>query len=127
MLTSPQGPICSHLLERMCTYLCAFFQNKSFSPGLLPTDWKMANIITTIHKKGHKPKKKRELPSINFCCLQSGGEDSTIQSYSFLAYHHVLNPNQSGYVKGKSSLAELLSYYDHWCLINNYSSSPNGL
>ena len=36
--------------------LCAFL-NKSFATGLLPTDWKIANI-KSIHKKGHKYKKK---------------------------------------------------------------------
>ena len=44
---------CAHELS---TSLCAFF-NKSFSTGLLPADWKMANI-TPIHKKGHKHKKE---------------------------------------------------------------------
>ena len=44
---------CAHELS---TPLCAFF-NQSFTPGLLPTEWKMANI-TPIHKKGHKHKKE---------------------------------------------------------------------
>ena len=79
---------CAHELS---TPLCAFF-NKSFTTRLLPTDWKMANI-TPIHKKGHKHN-KRELPSnfFNLCCLQSGGEYSTIHSYSFLVRSSSLKP-----------------------------------
>ena len=79
---------CAHELS---TPLRTFF-NKSFTTRLLPTDWKMANI-TLIHKKGHKHKKE-ELPSnfCNICCLQSGGEYSTIQSYSFLVRSPSLKP-----------------------------------
>ena len=42
---------------------------------------------------------------------------------AFWSDHRVLNPNQFGYLKGKSSLAELLSCYHHWCLTRNSSKA----
>ena len=62
---------------------------------------------------------KRELPSnlFNLCCLQSGGE------YSFL----VRSPHfkSKSVWLGKSSLAELLSCYHHWCLTRNSSKATD--
>ena len=42
--------------QELSTSLCTLL-NKSFTSGLIPTEWKMANI-TPIHKKGHKHKKE---------------------------------------------------------------------
>ena len=44
---------------------------------------------------------------------------------AFWSNNHVLNPNQFGYLKGKSSLAELLSCYHHWCLTRNSSKATD--
>ena len=43
---------------------------------------------------------------------------------AFWSNHHILNPNQFGYLKGKSTLAELLSYH-HWCSTRKSSKVTN--
>ena len=114
---------CAHELS---TPLCAFF-NKSFSTGLLPADWKMANI-TPIHKKGHKHKKEnyRQLSLTSVVCKVA---ENIVRSRvtAFWPDHHVLNPNQLtfGYLKGKSTLAELLSCYHYWCSTRNSSKATD--
>ena len=126
---SPGPDLISPRILKECAYelstpLCAFF-NKSFSTGLLPTDWKMANI-TPIYKKGHKQKKEnyRQISLTSVVCKVA---ENIVRSRVTACWsdHHVLNPNQFGYLKGKSSLAELLSCHHHCCLTRNSSKTTD--
>ena len=78
---------CAHELS---TPLCALF-NKSFRTGLLRT---LENGQHYTNSQKGTQTQKRELPSnlFNLRCLQSGGEYSTIQSYSFLVRSPRLKP-----------------------------------
>ena len=59
-------PISPHILKEsvleLSTSLCVLF-NKSFSNGMLPADWKIANI-TPIHKKGNES----QIPLTSIVC-----------------------------------------------------------
>ena len=107
---------CAHELS---TPLRTFF-NKSFTTRLLPTDWKMTNI-TPIHKKGHKHKKEnyRQISVTSVVCKVA---ENIVRSRvkAFWSDHQVLNPNQFGYLKGKSSLLNCLVVMNHhWYLIRH--------
>ena len=90
-------PISPHILKEsvleLSTSLCVLF-NKSFSNGMLPADWKIANI-TLIHKKGNKHKKEnyRQISLTSIVCKIA---EKIVRSRitTFWSTHHVLNPNQ---------------------------------
>ena len=100
--------------------LCNLF-NKSFHSGSLPSDWKIAHIIP-VHKKGPKHKKKnyRQISLASITCKTA---EKIVKSrvVSFLTEHQLLNPNQLGYLKGRSTVSQLLSCYNDWCLSRHSS------
>ena len=57
--------------------------------------------------------------------MQSGGEYSTFQRYTFLVRSPRLKPKSVWLLKGKSSPAELLSCYHHWRLTRNSSKAAD--
>lgn len=122
--------ISTHILKEctleLSTSLCVLF-NKSFSTGMLPADWKIANI-TPIHKKGNKHKKEnyRQISLTSIVCKIA---EKIVRSRitTFWSTHHVLNPNQFGYLEGKSTLAQLLSCFHDWCLSRNNSKTTDAI
>ena len=121
-----QGPdmisprILKECAQELSTSLCTLF-NKSFTTGLIPTEWKMANI-TPIHKKGSKHKKEnyRQVSLTSIVCKVA---EKIVRSRvtAFWSEHQVLNPHQFGYLKGKSTLAQLLSCFHDWSSSRNNS------
>ena len=101
---------------KLSTSLCVLF-NKSFSTGMLPADWKIANI-TPIHKKGNKHKKEnyRQISLTSIVCKIA---EKIVRSRitTFWSTHHVLNPNQFGYLEGKSTLAQPFKLFPRLVLI----------
>ena len=85
----------------------------------------MANI-TPIHEKGNKHKKENYC-QISLTSVVCKVTENMVRSRVTASWsnNHVLNPNQFGYLKGKSSLAELLSCYHHWCLTRNSSKATD--
>ena len=126
------GPdlISPHILKEcaleLSTSLCVLF-NRSFTTGMLPADWKIANI-TPIHKKGNKHKKEnyRQISLTSIVC-KIAEKIVRSRTTTFWSTHHVLNPNQFGYLKGKSTLAQLLSCYHDWCLSRNSSKTTDAI
>ena len=118
MFTSPT----SHL-DRMSTPLCPFLTSN------LPLDCcQQTGKWPTLHqftKRDTSTKKRITVKSHNLCCLQNGGVYSTIQYDSFLVRSPRLKPNQFGYLKGKSSLAELLRCYHHQCFTRSSSKASD--
>ena len=84
----------------------------------------MANI-TPIHKKGHKHKKENycQISLTSVVCKVA----ENIVRFRVTAFwsDHLKPINQFRYLKGKSSLAELLSCYHHWCLTRNSSKAAD--
>ena len=88
-------------------------------------DWDIASRLenskhNTDSQKGNKHKKENyhqiSLTSI-VCKIVMKIIRSRITTFWFT--HHVLNPNQFGYLEGKSTLAQLLSCYHDWCSSRN--------
>ena len=94
--------------------------------GLLPSEWKMADI-TPIHKKGPKNKREnyRQISLTSIVCKVS---EKVVQGrvVKFWRELHIFNPNQFAYLSGKSTVAQLLSSFNDWASAWN-SSRPTDI
>ena len=108
----------------LSTSLCNLF-NKSFQSGSLPSDWKIAHIIP-VHKKGPKHKKEnyRQI-SLTSIISKIAEKIVTSRVVSFWTEHQLLNPSQFGYLEGRSTVSQLLSCYNDWCLTRNSSKASD--
>lgn len=104
----------------LSTSLCNLF-NKSFQSGSLPNDWKIAHIIP-VYKKGPKYKKEN-YRQVSLTSIISKTAEKIVKSrvVSFWTEHQLLNPSQFGYLEGRSTVSQLLSCYNDWCLTRNSS------
>ena len=107
----------------LSTSLCNLF-NKSFQSGSLPSDWKIAHI--SVHKKGSKHKKEnyRQI-SLTSIISKIAEKIVTSRVVSFWTEHQLLNPSQFGYLEGSSTVSQLLSCYNDWCLTRNSSKASD--
>ena len=119
--SGPDG-ISPHVVKECATQLAPSLTNlfnKSFSSGLLPLDWKTANIAP-IHKK--KSKYFREnyrqisLTSIISKICEKIIRDRTV---NFWLSRQIFNSNQFGFLQHKSTLSQLLLCYDDWSKSRN--------
>ena len=88
--------------------------NKSLQLGILPSDWKLAEV-TAIHKKGAKSDRSnyRPVSLTSVCCKIL---ESLIRDYlmSYLLVNNLLSNKQYGFVKGRSAMLQLLHMMDKW-------------
>lgn len=87
--------------------LCKLF-NKSLSTGDFPSLWKKA-IVVPIHKSGRKSDVTTYRP-INMLCCFSKIFESLVYKHINLHLKHIISPRQNGFVKGRSTSSNLLSY-----------------
>ena len=106
--------------SELSTSLCILF-NKAFHSGSLPSDWKIAHTIP-VYKKGSKHKKKN-YQQISLTSIISKTAKKIVKSrvISFWTEHQLLNPSQFGYLKGRSTVSQLLSCHNDWSLSRNSS------
>ena len=90
----------------------AMLLNQSLKEGKLPRDWKNANV-TPIFKKGAKsqPANYRPISLTSIICkfLESFIKDSIM---AFLKEHGLLSAKQFGFISGRSTVTQLLTYLD---------------
>ena len=88
--------------------------NKSLQLGILPNDWKLAEV-TAIYKKGSKADRSnyRPVSLTSVCCKIL---ESLIRDYlmSYLLDNKLLSHKQYGFVKGSSAMLQLLHMMDKW-------------
>ena len=89
--------------------------NRSLSEGRFPACWKKAHV-TPIHKKESKSICGNYRPISLLSCVGKVLE-KCIQKrvFTFLEDNHIINPCQSGFVPGDSTVYQLLSVYDDFC------------
>ena len=112
------GPDCiSPRILRQCAQVLssplALLRNTPFSQGQLPCIWRSAHI-TPVHKKGNKNlmENYRQLTSYCMQDCRSCGKTLVVDFWSDL---NLFNPDQFAYLRGKSTLAQLLSNcYNDW-------------
>ena len=86
----------------------------SFKQQELPLDWKSANI-STIFKKGSKLDISNYRP-ISLTCICCKLMESIIRDeiFSFLMENNLLSETQFGFIKGRSTVLQLLKVLDEW-------------
>ena len=105
---------------------CSFL-NRSFSAGELPYAWKIANIVP-VHKKGRKDYREnyRQISLTSVACKVSEKivKDRVVNFWQDL---NVFNPNQFGFLEGKSTLSQLLCCFDDWASSQNKSRPTDAI
>lgn len=98
-------------MEALADPLCIIF-NKSFNSGIIPQDWRNANI-TPIFKKGSKadPGNYRPISLTSIICkiMESIVKDRVVEH---LERHYLINSSQHGFMKRKSCLTNLLEFFE---------------
>ena len=111
------GPdkLCPRLLkgvsEHICTPLATIFK-KSLDEGVVPADWRSANV-TPIFKKGSKASvgnyRPVSLTSV-LCKVMEGLLKDVLMKH--LLQNNILNASQHGFMQKKSCLTNLVEYLD---------------
>ena len=87
---------------------------KSFRLSTLPLDWRSGNI-TTIHKKGSKlDAENYRLVSLTCICCKIMESILRQSITDHLTDNNVFNNNQFGFIKGRSTVMQLLKVMDIW-------------
>ena len=86
--------------------------SKSFDSGIVPSDWKEANV-SPIFKKGSKsdPANYRPVSLTSICCkiMESIIKDAIVDH---LDINKLINGSQHGFMKNKSCLTNLLEFFE---------------
>lgn len=101
---------CARELAPSVTYML----NKSFSSGLLPEEWKHADI-TPLHKKGSKSLRENYRPiSLTSIVCKIGEKIVFDRLFKFWRENNLINNNQFGFLRGRSTVTQLLSTINDW-------------
>jgi len=99
-------------LKDVIAYPLFLIFKKSLEMGKLPSDWKLAEV-TAIFKKGAKTDRGnfRPVRLTSVCCklLESLIRDHAM---SYLLDNSLLSNRQYGFIKGRSTMLQLLHNYD---------------
>jgi len=96
--------------------LCLIY-NKSLSLGLLPSEWKSAEV-TAIYKKGSKCDRGnyRSVNLTSVCCriLEQLIRDRMME---YLLGNRLISDKRYGFISGRSTSLQLLHMLDKWLII----------
>ena len=99
------------IVEQISTPLAKLF-NLSLEEGIVPSEWKEANI-TPLFKKGsrNKPENDRLVSLTSVVCklLETLIRDHMVE---FLVKHNLINTSQHGFLKARSCLTNLLCFFE---------------
>ena len=99
------------IVEQISTPLAKLF-NLSLEEGIVPSEWKEANI-TPLFKKGSrkKPENYRPVSLTSVVCklLETLIRDHMVE---FLVKHKLINTSQHGFLKARSCLTNLLCFLE---------------
>lgn len=88
--------------------------SQSIMEGKLPEDWKKADI-TAIHKKGDKHNAENYRPiSLTSVCCKIAERIIRDKMEIYLESNNLLSKKQFGFMKGKSTILQLLRVLDDW-------------
>ena len=88
--------------------------NLSLSTGTLPDDW-LCSIVSVIHKKGSHAAVSNYRP-ISLTCIACKILESLIRDniMSFLKQNNLFSSKQYGFIRGRTSVLQLLTLTDQW-------------
>ena len=99
----------------------AHILNKWFSSGLLPNQWKCADI-TPLHKKGSKSLRENYHPiSLTSIVCKIGEKNVFYRLHKFWQETGLINNNKFDFLKGRSTVTQLLSSLNDWAKSRNLS------
>ena len=106
---------CALELAPSLTYMV----NKSFPIGLLPDEWKHADI-TPLHNKGSKSSREnyRQIFLTSIVC-KFGEKIVLDRMIKFWGEIDLINNNQFGFLQGRSTATQLLSTFNDWAKSRN--------
>ena len=86
--------------------------NLSLKEGMVPVEWKEANIIP-LFKRGPRNKSENYRPVSLTSVIFKLSEERLIKDHmvDFLVRHKLLNPSQHGFLKAKSCLTNVLCFW----------------
>ena len=110
--------ILKNCAENLASSLSGIF-NSFFASGVMPHNWKLADIIP-LHKKGPKKYCKNYRP-VSLTSLVCKVCEMIVreQIVQFWINNNIFNPEQFGFLKGKSCLSQLLSSFHDWARERN--------
>ncbi|MEO0687916.1 MAG: reverse transcriptase domain-containing protein, partial [Cyanobacteria bacterium J06649_11] len=103
------------MLKELVDYICIplfIIMQKSLSSGVLPCDWKLADV-SPIFKKGAKNLAENYRP-ISLTSIACRILEKIIKNniMDHLTREKLLSPKQHGFVNGRSTVTQLLNYLD---------------
>ena len=103
--------ILKETVEQICTPLAHVF-NMSLQEGIVPLEWKEANIIP-LFKKGSRNKSVNYRP-VRLTSVICKVLETIIRDHmmDFLIKHKLINPSQHGFLKARSCLTNLLCFFE---------------
>ena len=103
--------ILKETVEQISTPLAHVF-NMSLKEGIVPFEWKEANIIP-LFKKGSRNKSVNYRP-VSLTSVICKLLETIIRDHmmDFLIKHKLINPSQHGFLKAKSCLTNLLCFLE---------------
>ena len=103
--------ILKETVEQICTPLARVF-NMSLQEGIVPLEWKEANIIP-LFKKGSRNKSVNYRP-VSLTSVICKVLETIIRDHmmDFLIKHKLINPSQHGFLKARSCLTNLLCFLE---------------
>lgn len=108
---------CAPELAPSLTYMV----NKSFSVSLVPDEWKHADI-TALHKKGSKSSRENYRPiSLTSIACKIGEKIVFDRMIKFWREIDLINSNQFGFLRRRSTATQLLSTFNDWAKSRNLS------
>ncbi|CAB4028196.1 Hypothetical predicted protein [Paramuricea clavata] len=90
--------------------LCSLF-NKSLRIGVVPDDWKLANVVP-VYKHGEKAEVENYRPISLLSLISKTLERCVFNNIKHHAYDQI-NPCQNGFVPKKSCITQLIEVLDH--------------
>lgn len=88
--------------------------NKIFSSGILPLDWKAANIAPIHKKKSKFTRENYRQISLTSIISKIGEKIVRDRSVDFWLSRQVFDSNQFGFLQCKSTVSQLLLCYNDW-------------
>ena len=103
--------ILKETVQQICTPLAHVF-NMSLQEGIVPLEWKEANIIP-LFKKGSR-NKSVNYRSVSLTSVICKVLETIIRNHmmDFLIKHKLINPSQHGFLKARSCLTNLLCFFE---------------
>ena len=116
------GPDCIHgLVLKNCAYGLAYPISKlfqvSYNSGIIPQEWKMANVVP-IHKKDKKIDVTNYRP-ISLTCIIMKIFERIVRDEIMLKCYHLINDKQHGFLPKKSCETQMLYFHESVTLSMN--------